>query len=404
MSATDIITPQTILGTGRGADVKLYEYQAKEILKEQGVPVPPGGVAKVPDEAGEIARRIGKKVVLKGQVHSGGRGKAGAVKLASTPEEAVQIARDLIGKTLFFPQAGANLTIDRLLVEEAVPIKQEIYLAVTQDRASQRDVLIVSTMGGVNIEEVAEEHPDAIAKVLIDPLLGMTEYAAREALFAAGFEKNLVNKAVPVVNALYGAYVGSDATLAEINPLVITEEGAIIAGDAKWLVDDNALYRRPQIAALAEDSEEDPIEAEAHRRGIQYVRLEGGDIGIIGNGAGLVMTTMDEVKRAGGKPADFLDIGGGAKAESVRSSLEIVLSDPNVKGVLFNIFGGITRGDEVAKGIIEGLSTLNVKVPIVVRLAGTRAEEGAQILKSANLVPAATMQEAAQKIVQLAYA
>lgn len=383
--------------------MKLYEYQAKEILKERGVPVPQGDVAKTPDEAGEIARRIGKKVVLKGQVHSGGRGKAGAVKLAGSPAEAVQIARDLIGKTLFFPQAGANLTIDRLLVEEAMPIKQEIYLAVTQDRASQRDVLIVSTMGGVNIEEVAEEHPDAIAKVQIDPLLGMTDYAARDALFAAGFEKKLVNKAVPVVNALYQAYVASDATLAEINPLVITEEGAIIAGDAKWLVDDNALYRRPQLAALASESEEDPIEAEAHRRGIQYVRLEGGDIGIIGNGAGLVMTTMDEVKRAGGKPADFLDIGGGAKAESVRSSLEIVLSDPNVKGVLFNIFGGITRGDEVAKGIIEGLSTLHVQVPIVVRLAGTRAEEGAEILKSANLVPAATMQEAAQKIVQLAY-
>jgi succinyl-CoA synthetase beta subunit len=383
--------------------MKLYEYQAKEILKERGVPVPQGGVAKAPDEAGEIARHIGKRVVLKGQVHSGGRGKAGAVKLAASPEEAVQVARDLIGKTLFFPQAGANLTINYLLVEEAVPIKQEIYLAVTQDRASQRDVLIVSTMGGVNIEEVAEEHPDAIAKVQIDPLLGMTDYAARDALFAAGFEKSLVNKAVPVIQALYAAYVGSDATLAEINPLVITEENAIIAGDAKWLIDDNALYRRPALAALAEQSEEDPIEAEAHRRGIQYVRLEGGDIGIIGNGAGLVMTTMDEVKRAGGKPADFLDIGGGAKAESVRSSLEIVLSDPNVKGVLFNIFGGITRGDEVAKGIIEGLSTLDVRVPIVIRLAGTRAEEGAEILKSANLVPAATMQEAAAKIVQLAY-
>ncbi|HEX5324630.1 MAG TPA: ADP-forming succinate--CoA ligase subunit beta, partial [Capsulimonadaceae bacterium] len=343
--------------------MKLYEYQAKEILKERGVPVPQGGVAKAPDDAGEIARRIGKRVVLKGQVHSGGRGKAGAVKLAATPEEAVQIARDLIGKTLFFPQAGANLTITSLLVEEAIPIKQEVYLAVTQDRASQRDVRIVSTMGGVNIEEVAEEHPEAIAKVLIDPLLGMTDYAARDALFGAGFEKSLVNKAVPVIQALYAAYLGSDATLAEINPLVVTEDNAIIAGDAKWLVDDNALYRRPQLAALAQDSEEDPIEAEAHRRGIQYVRLEGGDIGIIGNGAGLVMTTMDEVKRAGGKPADFLDIGGGAKAESVRSSLEIVLSDPNVKGVLFNIFGGITRGDEVAKGIIEGLSTLDVKVP-----------------------------------------
>ena len=209
---------------------------------------------------------------------------------------------------------------------------------------------------------------------------------------------------IPVLKALYAAYVGTDATLAEINPLVVTKEGAIIAGDAKWDIDENALYRHPELSALLDDTETDAIEVEAHRRGIQYVRLEGGDIGIIGNGAGLVMTTMDEVKRAGGSPADFLDIGGGAKAEAVTSSLEIVLSDPNVKGVLFNIFGGITRGDEVAKGIIEGVKSLDVKVPIVIRLAGTRAAEGAELLKATNLVPAETMQEAAQKIVALAYA
>ena len=382
--------------------MKLYEYQAKEILKKYGVPIPAGDVADTVGGVTAIAARIGKAVVIKGQVHSGGRGKAGAVKVAKTPAEAGEIAGNLLGKTLFFAQANANLKVSNLLVEEAVSIKEEIYVAITQDRTSQKDILIVSTKGGMDIEAVAEESPEAISKTPIDPLLGLTDYTTRNALFSAGYDKSLIAKTVPVIKALYAAYIGSDATLAEINPLVITQDGSIIAGDAKWLIDDNALYRQPSLASFGDSSEDDPIESEAHRRGIQYVRLEGGNIGIIGNGAGLVMTTMDEVKRAGGEPADFLDIGGGAKAESVRSSLEIVLSDPNVKGVLFNIFGGITRGDEVAKGIIEGLASLDVKVPIVVRLAGTRAAEGAEILKTTSLVPAETMQEAAQKIVALA--
>jgi succinyl-CoA synthetase beta subunit len=382
--------------------LKLYEYQAKDILRKFGVPIPAGDVADSVASVSEIAARIGKSVVIKGQVHSGGRGKAGAVKVAHSNDEAAQIAASLLGKTLFFAQANANLKVNKLLVEEALAIKEEIYVAITQDRTSQRDVLIVSTKGGMDIEAVAEESPEAISKTPIDPLLGLTDYIARNALFSAGYDKSLINKTVPVLKSLYAAYIGSDATLAEINPLVITQDGALVAGDAKWLIDDNALYRQPSLASLGDSSEDDPIEAEAHRRGIQYVRLDGGNIGIIGNGAGLVMTTMDEVKRAGGEPADFLDIGGGAKAESVRSSLEIVLSDPNVKGILFNIFGGITRGDEVAKGIIEGLASLDVNVPIVVRLAGTRAAEGAEILKQTNLVPAETMQEAAEKIVALA--
>ncbi len=382
--------------------MKLYEYQAKEILKKYKVPVPAGAVAETVDEVRSATAKIGKTVVLKGQVHSGGRGKAGAVKLAKTSDEAAAIAHDLLGKTLFFAQANANLKVNKLLVEEALAIKHEIYIAITQDRTTQRDILIVSTKGGMDIEAVAEESPEAISKTPIDPLLGLTDYTARNALFAAGYDKTLIAKTVPVLKALYAAYIGSDAILAEINPLVITDDGAVIAGDAKWLIDDNALYRQIDLQSFGDSSEDDPIEAEAHRRGIQYVRLEGGNIGIIGNGAGLVMTTMDEVKRAGGAPADFLDIGGGAKAESVRNSLEIVLSDPNVKGVLFNIFGGITRGDEVANGIIEGLAALDVKVPIVVRLAGTRAAEGAAILKQTNLVPAETMQEAAEKIVALA--
>ena len=384
--------------------MKIHEYQAKQLLKQYGVPVPAGQVASNADEAREVARTLGKRVVIKGQVHSGGRGKAGAVKLANNPNEAEAIGKELIGKTLFFAQAQANLKVNRVLVEEAVDIAHEIYLAVTQDRGRQRDVLIVSTQGGMDIEEVAHNNPADIAKLFIDPLLGLPDYAARQVLFDAGFDKGLINKAVPFLKALYAAYVGTDATLAEINPLVITKDGQLIAGDAKWDLDENALFRHPDFVQFQDSAEQDPIEAEAHRRGIQYVRLEGGDIGIIGNGAGLVMTTMDEVKRAGGQPADFLDIGGGAKAEAVTNSLEVVLSDPNVKGVLFNIFGGITRGDEVAKGIIEGTKSLDIQVPIVIRLAGTRAEEGAELLKTTNLVPAATMQEAAAKIVQLAYA
>ncbi len=384
--------------------MKIHEYQAKQLLKQYGVPVPQGEVAQTPEQVREIAKSMGRTVVVKGQVHSGGRGKAGAVKLAKTVDDAQAAGEAILGKSFFFTQAGANLTVNRVLVEEAVDIDKEIYLGITQDRVRQRDVLILSTQGGMDIEEVAHNNPADIARLFIDPLLGLPDYAARQVLFDAGFPKTSIGKAVPVLKALYAAYVGTDATLAEINPLVITKDGQIIAGDAKWDIDDNSLFRHADLAALADTEGEDPIETEAHKRGIQYVRLEGGDIGIIGNGAGLVMTTMDEVKRAGGKPADFLDIGGGAKAEAVTSSLEVVLSDPNVKGVLFNIFGGITRGDEVAKGIIEGTKSLDVKVPIVIRLAGTRAEEGAELLKTTNLIPAATMQEAAQKIVALAYA
>jgi len=384
--------------------MKIHEYQAKQLLKQYGVPVPQGQVASNPDEVREVAKTLGRRVVIKGQVHSGGRGKAGAVKLAADANEAEAVGKDLLGKTLFFAQANADLKINRLLVEEAVDIDKEIYVAVTQDRARQRDVLIVSTKGGMDIEEVAHNNPADIAKLYIDPLLGLPDYACRQVLFDAHFDKALISKTIPVLKALYAAYVGTDATLAEINPLVVTKDGSVIAGDAKWDIDENALFRHPEFTVFKDESETDPIEREAHRRGIQYVRLEGGDIGIIGNGAGLVMTTMDEVKRAGGSPADFLDIGGGAKAEAVASSLEIVLSDPNVKGVLFNIFGGITRGDEVAKGIIEGTKNLDIKVPIVIRLAGTRAAEGAELLKTTNLVPAETMQEAAAKIVELAYA
>jgi succinyl-CoA synthetase beta subunit len=383
--------------------LKIHEYQAKQLLKQYGVPIPDGQVASTSAEAGEIATTLGRKVVIKGQVHSGGRGKAGAVKL-SDPRQASAVAEQILGHTFFFAQANAKLRVNKVLVEEAVDIDRELYAAITQDRARQQNVLIVSTKGGMDIEEVAHNNPADIAKFFLDPLLGLPDYAARQVLFDAGLDKELINKAVSFLKLLHAAYIGTDATLAEINPLVITKDGRFIAGDAKWDIDENSLFRHPEFDALKDLAEEDPIEAEAHRRGIQYVRLEDGDIGIIGNGAGLVMTTMDEVKRAGGKPANFLDIGGGAKAEAVTSSLQVLLSDPHVKAVLFNIFGGITRGDEVAKGIIEGVATLDVKVPIVIRLAGTRAAEGAALLKSTNLVSADTMQEAAAKVVALASA
>lgn len=382
--------------------MKIHEYQAKQLLRKYNVPVPEGQVASSPEEAKNIAMSLGRKVVIKGQVHSGGRGKAGAVKLAADDKEAETVAKSILGNTFFFAQANANIKVNKVLVEEAVDIDREIYLGITQDRARQRNVLIVSTKGGMDIEEVAHNNPADIAKYFIDPLLGLPDYAARQVLFDAKFDKSLINKAVPFLKALYNAYVDSDATLAEINPLVVTKDGRLIAGDAKWDIDENSMFRHPNFEAFKDVADEDPLETEAHARGIQYVRLEDGNIGIIGNGAGLVMTTMDEVKRAGGKPANFLDIGGGAKAEAVTNSLELLLKDPNVKAVLFNIFGGITRGDEVAKGIIEGTSTLDIKVPIVIRLAGTRAAEGAELLKGTSLISAETMQEAAQKVVALA--
>jgi len=380
--------------------VKIHEYQAKEVLARYGVTVPRGRVASTPEEARTIAQELGGRVVVKAQVHAGGRGKAGGIRLADTPEQAEQHARDLIGSRLVTPQAPQGVLVEKVLIEEAISIAQEYYLGITLDRARQRDVVMVSAMGGMDIEQVAEEHPEAIVKVWVEPWHGLMPYQARQALYEAGIAREAVPTATKFLLALFKAYAGSDASLAEINPFVLTQDGECLAADAKLNIDDNALFRHPEFNEYREESHEDPIEAEAHRRGIQYVRL-GGDIGIIGNGAGLVMGTLDEVSRAGGKPANFLDIGGGAKADLVRNALEIVLMDPNVKGVLFNVFGGITRGDEVAKGIIEGIQSLQVKVPIVIRLAGTRAEEGLALLQGTDLIPAVTMQEAARKIVEV---
>lgn len=384
--------------------VKIHEFQAKQLLAHYGIAVPAsGGVIADASEARAAAEAVGGRCVLKAQVHVGGRGKAGGIRVVANADEAEQAAGEMLGMLLRTRQAADGVRVSRLLVEEPLNIEQELYLGVVPDRTSQRNVIMLSMMGGMDIEAVADEHPDAIARVRVDPLLGLRPYQLRGLCGDAGVPREIAPAVATFAEQLYAAYYALDASLAEINPLAITRDGRVLAADAKLVVDDNALFRHPDLRALQDDAEEDPIEAEAHRRSVQYVRL-GGDIGILGNGAGLVMATLDEVARAGGRPANFLDIGGGAKAELVRSALEIVLSDPNVRAVLFNVFGGITRGDEVARGIIESTRTLDIRVPVVVRLAGTRAAEGAEILRDTPLTFASGMAEAARKVVELAAA
>jgi succinyl-CoA synthetase beta subunit len=381
--------------------VKIHEYQAKEALAKYGVAIPKNaGVATTPQEVRAAVEALGGRGVIKAQVHTGGRGKAGGIKVANSPDEAEQIAGQMLGRLLKTHQNPDGLRVEKVLIEEPIIIAQEYYLGIVPDRATQRNVMIVSAKGGMEIEAVAEEAPDAIARLPIDPLEGLHDYQLRQVCYDAKLDPAVVNRVVVFLRQLYNAYVGSDGTLAEINPLAVTGDGRVLAADAKFQIDDSALFRHPEFAAYAEESEEDPLEAEAHKQDIAYVRL-GGDVGIICNGAGLTMTTMDEVKRAGGSPANFLDVGGGAQAERVARCLGIVLSDPNVKGILINIFGGITRGDEVAKGIVEASKSVGITVPLVVRLAGTNAEEGAKILADADLIPATTMQEAAARIVEL---
>jgi succinyl-CoA synthetase beta subunit len=376
--------------------LKIHEYQAKQLLGKYGVPTPPGEVAAASQEAARVAERLGGRVVVKAQVHAGGRGKAGGVKVVSGPEEARQAASQILGMQI------KGLTVEKVLVEQAVSMQAEYYLGITLDRDAQRNVLMVSAMGGIDIEEVAASDPEKIVRIHIYPPLGLADFQIKQALFESGIERAAIPEAMKFLRALYDAYIQLDCSLAEINPLALLDDGRLIAADAKINIDDNALFRHPEFDAFKKESEEDPIEAEAHRRGLQYVRL-GGDIGIIGNGAGLVMGTLDEVKAAGGVPANFLDIGGGAKAELVRNALEVVLSDPNVKGVFFNVFGGITRGDEVARGIIEGTGSLDLRVPLVIRLSGTNADEGMALLREhPKLQTADTMQQAARKVVELA--
>ncbi len=372
----------------------IHEYQGKELLREMGVPIPGGKVAQTPEEAGKIAGELGTKVAVKAQVHVGGRGKAGGIKLAGSAEEAVAKAKEIIGMDI------KGLTVHKVLVEEAIDIETELYLGITLDRARGTHVIMFSTEGGVDIEEVAEKTPEKIVKVAVDPRRGLLDHHIRKVCYAFDMSKENRKALGVFVKTLYKLYMAKDCSIAEINPLVVTKDGRMLAADAKVNFDGNALYRHPELEAMAEISEEDPLEVKAKEMGLAYVRLDG-EVGIIGNGAGLVMGTLDEVNRVGGKPANFLDVGGGASAKVVTNSLSLVLSDPNVKGVLFNIFGGITRGDEVAKGIVEGTKVLNIDKPLVIRLSGTNEEEGRKILSDAGIETAATMEEAAEKIVAL---
>ena len=375
--------------------MKLYEYQAKQVFASFGLPVPKGEPADTAEQVEAAAGRIGGKVVIKAQVHVGGRGKAGGVKLADNPRQAREIGQQMLGMSL------KGFVVKQVLVEQALPIDKEYYLSFTLDRDSQHIIAICSSMGGVDIEEVADSHPDKIIRMPLDVAFGPLDFQIRSLIKLAGLEPGKSREIGAVVKKLYDVYIATDASLAEINPLVLTTDGAVIVADAKFDVDDNAMFRQKELARYADASEEDELEAEAHRRGLTYVHL-GGEIGMIGNGAGLCMNTLDIINQAGGKAANFLDIGGGARADVVRNALDMVLLDPAVKAILINIFGGITRGDEVAKGILEATSTLDVRCPIVVRMAGTEAEAGLKLLEGSKLVPAATAPEAARRAVELA--
>jgi succinyl-CoA synthetase beta subunit len=373
----------------------IHEYQAKALFRDADIPLPQGEVADTPEQAAAAAKKIGKPVAVKAQVHVGGRGKAGGIKLAQNADEASKHAKAILGMNL------KGLTVRKVLVEEAIDIDRELYLGIVLDRGNNCHTLMFSPMGGVDIEEVADKHPDQIYMYPIHPHLGLQDFQVKDLVFRVpDLSKGARAELGEFVRKLWHVYRHYDATLAEINPLVLLKNGSMVAADAKFNVDDNALFRQPKLSAMQEVAEEDPIEREAKQKGLAYVRLEG-DVGIIGNGAGLVMCTLDMVSREGGKPANFLDIGGGGNAELTRKCLETVLSDPNVKGVLFNIFGGITRGDEVAKGILETSKRMDIKVPMVIRLSGTRAEEGRALLVGTALTPAETMIEGAQKIVEL---
>jgi succinyl-CoA synthetase beta subunit len=375
--------------------LKLHEYQSKRIFARFGVPIPRGDVATTPEQARQIAARLGKRVVIKSQVLVGGRGKAGGIRLANNPDEAEEIADQILGMNI------KGMTVKKVLVDEAADIATEIYLGIVIDRAQRRPIMMASSEGGVEIEEVARVSPERIVRITIDPFLGLQTYQGRELAFGIGLSKDLVGDFGKIAQGLYQAFLECDASLAEINPLVVTGQQKLLAVDGKMLLDDNALFRHFELTEMRDADEETPEEQEARRHGLSYVKLDG-QIGCMVNGAGLAMATMDITQLYGGQPANFLDIGGGAQADKVAAALRIILSDPNVKSVLFNIFGGITRCDEVAKGILEALEEVPTQVPMVARLVGTNEEEGRRILAEAKMATAATLAEAAEKAVAAA--
>ncbi|MBI3933877.1 MAG: ADP-forming succinate--CoA ligase subunit beta [Acidobacteria bacterium] len=384
--------------------MKIHEFQAKAILKHYGVAVPQGEVAESADAAAEIARRMGRPVVVKAQIHAGGRGKAGGVKIAQTPEQARQVAAGILGKNLVTIQTGPEgQLVRRLLVEETLPIGRELYLGIVVDRATASPVFMASAAGGVEIEKVAEETPDLILREAIWPGFGLQAFQARKLAFGLGLPAETIAQATEFMTALYRAFECCDASLAEINPFVLTQDNRLIALDAKMNFDDNALFRHEDICKLRDLDEEAPLEVEASKYSLNYIKLDG-TVGCMVNGAGLAMGTMDIIKYAGGSPANFLDVGGGASAEQVRHAFEILLSDKNVRAVLINIFGGIMRCDIVAQGVVDAARQLGIKVPVVVRLEGTNVEQGQQILKESglNFTVASGMKDAAEKVVAMA--
>ncbi|MCS6907837.1 MAG: ADP-forming succinate--CoA ligase subunit beta [Anaerolineales bacterium] len=375
--------------------MKLHEYQSKQIFSRYGIPIPRGKVASTAQEARQIAEELGVMVVVKAQVLVGGRGKAGGIRLAKDPIEAEEIAAKILAMQI------KDLPVRKVLIDEAASIHSEIYLGITNDRAARRPVIMASSAGGVDIEEVARTTPERIIKVHIDPLLGLRDYQARDLAAGIDLPREHWRNFIAVAHGLWKTYTECDATLAEINPLVLTTENRLLALDGKMIIDDNALFRHPEFSEMRDLDVEAPAEVEARKYGLSYVKLDG-DIGCMVNGAGLAMATMDILKLFGGNPANFLDIGGGANAERVAAALRILLSDPNVRTVLLNVFGGITRCDEVAYGIVNAMKEVKPKVPMIVRLVGTNAEEGRRILADAQMITAETLVEAAQKAVAAA--
>ncbi len=381
--------------------MKIHEYQAKEVLRAFGVPVPNGAVARTPEEAEAVAGDLGGAVVVKAQIHAGGRGKGGGIKLASDPAEAREVASEIIGMQLVTPQTGAEgQNVKSVWVENATDIDRELYLGIVLDRAQSRLVVMASRAGGMDIEEVAATTPEKILKEVVHPGVGLQPFQARRLALGLGLEGDQLKQGVAFITALYNAYEETDCSLAEINPLVVSKSGEVLALDAKMNFDDSAMYRHSDIYELRDVDEEDPLEVEASKYDLNYIKLDG-EVGCMVNGAGLAMATMDIVKYAGSSPANFLDVGGGTNVERVKNAMRILTSDEAVKAVLINIFGGIVRCDRVAEGVVAALEDIEINVPLVVRLQGTNAEEGAQILENSGLefTVARKLQEAAEAVV-----
>lgn len=383
--------------------MKIHEYQSKEILKRFGVTVPEGRVAFSPEEAEKVAEELNnKRFVVKAQIHAGGRGKGGGIKLAYNPKEVRNLASQMLGMRLVTPQTGnEGKIVQKVLIEEGIDIERELYLGIVLDRTKSRYVMMASSEGGVEIEKVAEESPEKIYKVYIDPMIGLASYQARKIAFLLKLEGVVLQKAIKFMMALYNTFVLCDCSLAEINPLVITSKGDVIALDAKLNLDDNGIFRHKEFLELRDLNEEDSLEVEASKYNLNYIKLDG-TVGCMVNGAGLAMATMDLIKLAGAMPANFLDVGGGASIETIKNGFKIILSDKNVKGILINIFGGIVRCDRVAQGIIDAVRDINVNLPVVIRLEGTNKEQAEKLLNNSGLsfTIASNFQEAANKIVE----